>query len=311
VLLFICHASEDQADFVKPLADELKKEFEVWYAPYALHVGDSFREKIDAGLKKCDFGIVVLSHAFFAKNWTQNELDALFALEKQNRKMILPIWKDVTKEDVQEFSPLIAGRHAAKASDGVQQVVAAITLAIEAARQQKKLDALETITNKVAKLQQTVAAKDREKALLFSERGVQLISEALQKLYDVIRTALLRGSSKSLKFAMPDPTTPRRDFFARTVGGLRLDMRICQMAAVNNATDAYLEVTIIQQHSDNWGGLTKDYTGLDSQRFKPGFDDDRVVWRGEEKQLFTTDDLAEHVVGRFVDTVTKHIQDDQ
>jgi hypothetical protein len=311
MLLFICHASEDQADFVKKLADKLKKEFEVWYAPYALHVGDSLREKIDDGLKKCDYGIVVLSPAFFAKNWPQNELDALFALEKRNRKMILPIWKDVTKEDVQGFSPLLAGRHAAKASEGVQQVVAAITLAIEAAHQQKELDALETITNKVAKLQQTVAARDRESAFLFSERGVQLIVEALHKLYDVIRTALLSGSSKSLTFAMPEPAKQGRDFFARTVGGLRLDIRICQMAAVNNATDAYLEVTIIKQHSDNWGTFTKDYTPVDSQRFKPGFDDERVVWRGEDKLLLTTDDLAEHVVGRFVDTVTEHIQDEQ
>ena len=123
MLLFICHASEDQSDFVKPLADELAKEFEVWYAPYELRVGDSLRQKIDDGLKKCDYGIVVLSHAFFAKNWPQNELDALFALEKQSRKMILPIWKDVTKEDVQKYSPLLAGRIAADASKGIQHVV--------------------------------------------------------------------------------------------------------------------------------------------------------------------------------------------
>src|SRR5215469_16836052 len=113
MLLFICHASEDQPDFVKPLADKLAKEFEVWYAPYELHLGDSLREKIDVGLKKCDYGIVVVSHAFFAKNWPQNELDALFALERQSRKIILPIWKGVTKDDVQEYSPLLAARLAA------------------------------------------------------------------------------------------------------------------------------------------------------------------------------------------------------
>jgi hypothetical protein len=305
VLLFICHASEDQSDFVKPLADELAKEFEVWYAPYELHVGDSLRQKIDDGLKKCDYGIVVLSHVFFAKNWPQNELDALFALEKQSRKMILPIWKDVTKEDVQKYSPLLAGRFAADASRGIQQVVHDIRLAIGAAQQQRELSALDTATEKVARLQQTVAAREREKALLFSERGVQLIREALQKLYHAIRTALSVGSSnsKSLKFDISKPTTPPRAFFARTVGGLRLDICIRELTE-NYAGDAYLEVGIIKQHFDRYGDLTADYSGLDSQRFKPGFRDERVIWRGEEKLLFNTEDLAAHLVGLFVETVT-------
>jgi hypothetical protein len=311
VLLFICHASEDQSDFVKPLADALAKEFEVWYAPYELHVGDSLRQKIDDGLKRCDYGIVVLSHAFFAKNWPQNELDALFGLEKQSRKMILPIWKDVTKEDVQKYSPLLAGRFAAEASKGIQQVVHDIKLAIGAAQQQRELSALETATNKVAKLQQTVTARDREKALLFSERGVQLIREALQKLYDVIRTALSVGSSnsKSLKFAISNPTMPPRAFFARTLGGLRLDICIRELGQ-NCAADAYLEVTIVQQHFDHYRDLTRDYSPIDSQRFKPGFTDELVIWR-QDKLLFTTDDLAEHLISEFVEAVTENIQDEE
>ncbi len=46
MLLFICHASEDQADADKPLADELSKGYDVWYAPYVLKLGDGLRRKI-------------------------------------------------------------------------------------------------------------------------------------------------------------------------------------------------------------------------------------------------------------------------
>jgi hypothetical protein len=297
VLLFICHASEDQSDFDNPLADELGKEFDIWYAPYVLRAGDSLRQKIDEGLRKCDYGVVVLSQAFFAKNWTQNELDALFALETESRKMILPIWKDVNKEDVQKFSPLLAGRVATKASEGLQQVVYDIRLALGVAQRQKELSAIESATNKVAQLEQTVTARRREELLLFSEQGVALIREALQRLYDMVRTALATGAgaSKVLQFAMSNPTTPPRTFFARTVGGIRLDISIRDLSE-NYAGDTYLEATVIKQQLDQFRDLTADYSVLQSLRFRPGFEHDQVIWRDPEKTALTTDGLAGHLV---------------
>jgi hypothetical protein len=94
MFLFVCHASEDRDDFVRPLAEALRKEYEkVWYSEYELTLGDSLLEKIDQGLASCDFGIVVLSKPFFEKKWPRAELDGLFARETRSHKMILPIWK--------------------------------------------------------------------------------------------------------------------------------------------------------------------------------------------------------------------------
>src|ERR1043166_5535366 len=70
VKIFLSHASEDQPDFVRPLAEALSAlpdEFKVWYSEYELTLGDRLLAKIDAGLKNCDYGIVVLSPHFFAK----------------------------------------------------------------------------------------------------------------------------------------------------------------------------------------------------------------------------------------------------
>jgi hypothetical protein len=47
----------------------------VWYDEYSLKIGDRLRASIDRGLANCQFGVVVLSPAFFAKNWTEYELD--------------------------------------------------------------------------------------------------------------------------------------------------------------------------------------------------------------------------------------------
>lgn len=68
MMLFICHASEDR-DFVRPLAEALSKEYEkIWYSEYELRIGDPLLDKIDEGLARCDFGIVVLSKPFFEKS---------------------------------------------------------------------------------------------------------------------------------------------------------------------------------------------------------------------------------------------------
>lgn len=128
--LFISHASEDKADFVRPLAEALRAKHEVWYDDFVLTIGDSLLQKVNEGLGSCDYGIVVLSHAFFGKHWPQAELDGLFALEAQRGKTILPIWRNITQAEVAAASPILAGRLAAKSSAGIAVVIAEIERAI-------------------------------------------------------------------------------------------------------------------------------------------------------------------------------------
>jgi hypothetical protein len=108
---FISHASEDKEKFVKPLADALTRmNYRVWYDEFELRVGDSLRQSIDKGLINSRFGIVVLSPAFFAKNWPQYELNGLTAREMDGHKVILPIWHMVNREDVLAYSPTLADK---------------------------------------------------------------------------------------------------------------------------------------------------------------------------------------------------------
>jgi small-conductance mechanosensitive channel len=115
--IFISHASEDKEDFVRPLAEALSVAgAKVWYDEFALRVGDSLRRSIDQGLLKSKYGTVVLSSSFFAKNWTQYELDAMVAKEMEGHKMILPIWHKVSKTEVLNFSPNLADKVALNSS---------------------------------------------------------------------------------------------------------------------------------------------------------------------------------------------------
>ncbi|MCH7962771.1 MAG: TIR domain-containing protein [Bacteroidetes bacterium] len=107
--VFISHASEDKVDFVRPFANCLKESgLNVWYDEFELQIGDSLRRAIDNGLKNSRYGIVVLSEAFFSKEWPQMELDGLFAREVNGEKVILPIWHKISKNEVLKYSPIIA-----------------------------------------------------------------------------------------------------------------------------------------------------------------------------------------------------------
>lgn len=114
---FISHASEDKEDFVRPLVEKLRDlGLQIWYDDFQLTVGDSLRRSIDDGLKNSKYGIVVLSSAFFEKNWPQYELDGLVTREMNGVKVILPIWHKVSKDEVISYSPTLADKVALNTS---------------------------------------------------------------------------------------------------------------------------------------------------------------------------------------------------
>ena len=129
--VFISHASEDKDAIVRPLAMALQQQgLEVWFDEAQIRLGDSLRRKIDDGLSKSRFGVVVLSPAFFSKEWPQKELDGLVAREDGTGTVILPIWHNVSFEQVRAFSPPLADKLGAPSSKGVDHLVREIVRAV-------------------------------------------------------------------------------------------------------------------------------------------------------------------------------------
>jgi len=122
---FICHASEDKAAVVEPLAQELVQAgVEVWYDRWTLQIGDSLSGKIDEGLASSDYGIVVLSPSFFQMTWPQRELAGLVQKEVEGRKVILPVWHKVDHAFVASQSPTLADRVAGSTNEGIPSLAA-------------------------------------------------------------------------------------------------------------------------------------------------------------------------------------------
>lgn len=108
--VFISHASEDKESFVVPLVESLQNsDIRVWYDSIEMQWGKSLREQIDNGIKRSKYAIIVLSKNFFAKQWPKRELDGILAKEEIDGSSPLPIWYNISKEEVYNFSPTLSG----------------------------------------------------------------------------------------------------------------------------------------------------------------------------------------------------------
>jgi len=115
--VFVSHASEDKETVARPLAAALEaRGVSVWLDEVEVKIGDSLRRKIDQGIRSSRFATVVFSAAFFAKGWTQYELDGIVTMSVAGEQNLLPIWHNVTKDEIVAHSPSLADKVARSTS---------------------------------------------------------------------------------------------------------------------------------------------------------------------------------------------------
>lgn len=119
---FVSHSSRDKRLFVRPLVECLAEQgAHVWYDEYAMAPGDSLSVSIDRGLASARMGIVIISPAFIEtareSGWTSYELRGLVSNSiGLTGRRILPVWLDVSPEEVRAWSPPISDLLAVDAS---------------------------------------------------------------------------------------------------------------------------------------------------------------------------------------------------
>jgi TIR domain len=96
--VFICHASEDKP-FVRVLARDLKAHgVPVWFDEWVLQVGDSLTEKIQEGIQRSGWLLVILSKSSVRSRWVRRELSSGLALELEKKGVyVLPVLKESCK----------------------------------------------------------------------------------------------------------------------------------------------------------------------------------------------------------------------
>lgn len=302
--LFISHASEDKDGFVQPLAEALRNEgFEVWYDRFVLTIGDSLLRKISDGLNQCDFGIVVLSRHFFSKKWPQAELDGLFSIETAERKVILPIWKDVTEADVKAFSPIISTKLAAMASHGVSAVVDEIKRAIDTARTVAMFSAIENATSRFRDLDQQVAGSLRAKNLAGTEEGITIVRNAVESALAQVESHLAKISeeSETIKFNIDKD---RNWHLLRAWGPYSVSFVINYRNTYSNSLkEACMYIAFSKPEGYGHRLSAKDV--ISEYEFVPGFDNTlKLVWKDSERAI-TTEQLPVFILDALEQIIAK------
>ena len=143
---FISHVSVDKRSVAGPLCDVLSRlGFRIWLDVNELTIGDSLREKIDEGLARSRYGIVVLSPSFFHRGWPLRELNGLTAREVDGKKIILPIWHGVDREYILKYSPPLADRVAANTASKTINEIAQELARVLGKPEPKSLDPVEDL----------------------------------------------------------------------------------------------------------------------------------------------------------------------
>ncbi len=220
--VFVSHASEDKDAIARPLAEALRtKGLRVWYDEFALKVGDSLRRKIDQGLTRSRFGVVILSPHFFEKHWPQQELNGLATREVDGKKVVLPVWHRVGFKDVQQYSPILADRIAVSTDKGVPHVIA------ELLRAMSQFDSFVSTTETVQYI------SNLESLLEARTDQLQAAKSALERSYDLTLEAL--GDALDLRHAEPEGHCKRVTAFtvaiARIMGLPREQINVIARAA--------------------------------------------------------------------------------
>ena len=104
----------------------------VWFDEFSLRVGDSLRESIERGLKEARKCILLITPHFLAnEGWRKREFDCVFTRELLKKKnVILPVWHEVTPNEVYEYSPSLANKVALKWSEGREDVASKLRQAV-------------------------------------------------------------------------------------------------------------------------------------------------------------------------------------
>lgn len=123
--VFISHASEDKDAVARPLAEALRNNgLSIWYDEFELRIGDSLRRKIDKGIANSNFGVIVISRDFISKGWTNYELDGLITRAVNGEQTMLPVWHNITKREVINYSPSLADKLARSTTDFTVEEIA-------------------------------------------------------------------------------------------------------------------------------------------------------------------------------------------
>jgi hypothetical protein len=122
-MVFLSHSSLDKKLATQLARSLLAKGIDVWLDKWEIAPGDSFRQKIDAGLSQAKFFIVLLTLNSLRSDWVQTEIDSAMVRRIEGKCRLIPVLYGL---DFNDIPPTLQGLHAVNLTDyehGLQRLI--------------------------------------------------------------------------------------------------------------------------------------------------------------------------------------------
>lgn len=132
--VFLSHSSLDKDDYVSEISEKLtEKGFKVFEDVKVFKIGHSQTDMMNVGILNSKFGVVFLSKNFIKSGWGDYEFKGFLNREiKEERVIILPIWHEITYDEVKQYNPVLVDKFAlATDSFTIDEIVDRISDLIE------------------------------------------------------------------------------------------------------------------------------------------------------------------------------------
>lgn len=192
--VFLSHSTQDK-EFVEQLAVRLQEAgLDVWYDKWEIKIGDSIAERINDGITRADFLVVVLSKNSVKSKWVRREIDAALAADIEGKgAFILPVL--VEKCPV---PPLLSGKRYASFHDSpdkaFQELLEALTARGDIAaggRGSRSSPVVPSLEVNVFQLRTTVTGSDHTMYEGEPEHGLSSVEEQCESRLGSICAVLM------------------------------------------------------------------------------------------------------------------------
>lgn len=112
--VFLSHSSLDKDIFVSELSEKLSsKGLKVFEDVKVFKIGQSQTDMMNMGILNSRFVVVFLSENFIQSGWSDYEFKSFLNREiNEKRVIILPIWHNVSVEEVRQYNPYLVDKFA-------------------------------------------------------------------------------------------------------------------------------------------------------------------------------------------------------
>ena len=300
--VFICHASEDKPEIIKPLVAAFEREgISYWYDEAEIKWGDSIPDKINEGLRISRYVIVVIIKYFLSKNWPKRELNSALSIEASTGKvrvLSLVVGTDEVRREIFQKYPILNDKFYLIWKNDVKTIVDALKDCLGRANKISKGDNLVIEKSDydipIPKIPKEFPQLDKDR---FIRNSFHIIRKYFKKALDK-----LKGQYSNLDSELVEISNFKFVCSIYQNGSLLNKCKIWIGGPLSEDTIAYCEGSVGYENDSSFN----DWLTVKDDGFKLGLETSgfAIEINNKEGKLLSSEDAAKYLWVRFTNHLT-------